>query len=97
MQKSIIVYCSFMVLLVTTACENFVEVDTPKNQLTGVVVFEDRNTANAAVSDIFAKLRDNGLITGTSLGTSVNLGLYSDDYYTTARPTKTYPIFSTTA
>lgn len=86
MQKSIIVYCSFMVLVVTTACENFVEVDTPKNQLTGVVVFEDRNTANAAVSDIFAKLRDNGLITGTSLGTSVNLGLYSDEllYYGTA-------------
>ncbi|MCG2611829.1 RagB/SusD family nutrient uptake outer membrane protein [Flavobacterium sp. SM15] len=86
MKKLFIVSASLTLLALTTACENFVEVETPKSQLTGSEVFEDHNTANAAVIDLFAKVRDNGLITGSSLGTSVNLALYADEliYYGTA-------------
>jgi tetratricopeptide (TPR) repeat protein len=73
-------------LLSLNACDNFVDVETPSSQLTGVIVFEDHNTANAAVTEIYAKLRDSGLLTGSAIGASVNLGMYADEllYYGTA-------------
>ena len=65
------------------SCDSFVEVDLPESQLTGAVVFEDRNTANAALADIFAKLRDKGVLSGQTLSLIYTLGLYSDEliYY----------------
>lgn len=85
MKKLLILSVSLTLLALTTACESFVEVETPQSQLTGSEVFENHNTANAAVLDLFAKVRDNGLITGSALGTSINLGLYTDEliYYGT--------------
>jgi hypothetical protein len=73
------------ILLPVTGCDNFVEVEVPGSQLTGNVVFEDRNTANAAMVSIYSKLRDSGLLTGNATGTSVSMGLYADEleYYGT--------------
>lgn len=62
-----------------TGCDNFVDVDVPSSQLTGTVIFEDRTTANAAMADIYSKLRDTGFLTGSSLGSGVTLGLYADE------------------
>jgi len=72
-------------LLFLTGCDGFVEVATPSSQLTGNVVFEDRTTANAALVDLYAQLRDGGLLTGNGLGSGVCLGLYADEltYYGT--------------
>ena len=58
---------------------------TPNSQLTGVTVFEDRTTANAAMIDIYSKLRDTGLLNGLTTGSTVGLGLYADEltYYGT--------------
>ncbi|RYD86268.1 MAG: RagB/SusD family nutrient uptake outer membrane protein, partial [Sphingobacteriales bacterium] len=67
------------------ACDSFVDVDTPASQLPSGTVFEDPGTANAAMADVYAKLRDSGVITGSTLGTSYTLGLYADEltYYGT--------------
>jgi len=62
-------------------CDNFVDVAIPDSQLTGDVVFEDVNTANAALADIYSKLRDSGMLTGSSNGSASNLGLYADELY----------------
>lgn len=77
-----------------TGCDSFVDVDTPDSQLTGNSVFEDRNTANAAMADIYSKLRDSGVLSGQTLGTSYTLGLYADEltYYSSA----TNPEFTNT-
>jgi hypothetical protein len=76
---------ALLIILITclTACDSFVDVDTPNSQLTGDNVFKDVTTANAAMADVYAKLRDGGALTGTMLGTSYTLGLYSDEltYY----------------
>lgn len=61
------------------SCDNFVEVDLPNSQLTSPGVFEDKATANAAMVDIYNKIRDNGLLTGTSSGISNQLGSYTDE------------------
>ncbi len=62
-----------------TACDNFTEVDLPSSQLTAADVFENRATANAAVVDIYTKIRDHGLLTGYPSGLSSQLGLYADE------------------
>jgi hypothetical protein len=71
------------VLVLLYGCDSFVEVDLPSSQLTSVTVFEEKATANAAMTDIYSKLRDSGLLTGNGSGMNATLGTYSDelDYY----------------
>ncbi|MCC9073530.1 RagB/SusD family nutrient uptake outer membrane protein [Flavobacterium sp. F-65] len=61
------------------ACDSFLEVDLPKSQLTDVAVFQEYTTANAAMADIYAKIRDRGLLTGTAFGLTNYLGNYADE------------------
>lgn len=62
-----------------TSCDSFVEVDLPKSQLTNSTVFEDYATASAALTDVYSKIRDKGLLSGTSSGISNRLGNYTDE------------------
>jgi hypothetical protein len=73
-----------MVLL--TSCDSFVEVDLPKSQLTTVSVFDNYSTANAALSDIYSKMREQGLLSGSTSGASNLLGNYADELYCLASP-----------
>lgn len=68
------------------SCESFVEVDLPASQLTGEAVFQDEATAEAALTHIYAKMRNEVLIQGTSTGLSALLSNYADemDYYSTS-------------
>lgn len=65
------------------SCSNFTEVDLPSSQLAGATVYENKATANAAMADIYSKIRDRGLLTGFTTGLSRELGLYADElqYY----------------
>jgi len=80
---SIAFFTLFMFAFLITGCENFVDVELPDSQLTGTKVFEDPATANAAMTDIYSKMRDTGILTGLSGGISSNLGMYADElvYY----------------
>jgi hypothetical protein len=69
----------FMILLVAVSCDSFVEVDLPKSQLTTESVFENYNTAEAALTDIYSKIRDRGMLTGDGIGISNHLACYSDE------------------
>lgn len=60
-------------------CESFTEVDTPQSQLTTPAVFENATTADAAMTDIYARLREDGMVTGTLGGLSSLMGNYSDE------------------
>ena len=72
------IFLSLFCLLIY-GCDSFVEVDLPTSQLTGNTIFNDKNTANAALANIYAQIRDNGLMTGKSNGISNLLGNYSDE------------------
>src|SRR5690606_2955127 len=52
-------------------------------QLNDTEVFEDQTTATAAVTTLYAKLRDEVLLTGRLEGMSVLMGIYADemDFY----------------
>jgi len=62
-----------------TSCESFTEVEVPQSQLTGPAVFQDENTATAALVNIYARIREEGMITGTAFGLSHLMGNYSDE------------------
>ncbi len=79
----------FTLALLLVSCDNFVEVPLPKSQLTKVTVFQDYTTANAAMADVFAKIRDRGVLSGTSLGISNLLGNYADELTYYGSPTNT--------
>lgn len=65
------------------SCENFIEVGLPSSQLAADNVFEDKTTANAAMTQVYAKMRDSGLLTGNTSGLSHLFGNYADelDFY----------------
>lgn len=78
--------CIAMILLVAglfSGCSNFTDVDLPSSQLSSKSVFEDKSTATAAMTDIYSKIRENGLLTGYRTGLSSQLGMYADElqYY----------------
>lgn len=60
-------------------CDDFVTVDAPKSQLTSSAVFEDTSTATATLTNIYAQMRENGILTGRIGGFSCLLGVYSDE------------------
>lgn len=74
--KKIIVLLSVCGLF---GCESFTEVDTPQSQLTTPAVFENAATADAAMTDIYARLREDGMVTGALGGLSSLMGNYSDE------------------
>ncbi len=66
-------------LIFLCGCDDFVEVSQPNAQLTTNAVFENATTANAAMADVYAQMRENGMINGKSYGISVLLGAYADE------------------
>lgn len=61
------------------SCESFIEVDMPQSELTGNAVYEDVTTANAALADIYARMREGGVASGTSFGGTFLMANYADD------------------
>ncbi|MBY0486112.1 MAG: RagB/SusD family nutrient uptake outer membrane protein [Flavobacteriaceae bacterium] len=70
-------FCCLFSLIVS--CDSFVDVAQPNSQLTSEAVFNDYATATAAMKDVYAKMRDGGLLTGKPVGLSHLLGLYADE------------------
>ncbi|MFH6959575.1 RagB/SusD family nutrient uptake outer membrane protein [Flavobacterium aquidurense] len=61
------------------SCDSFVDTDQPNSQLTSSAVFESKATAEAAMTDIYAQIRENGIITGKLSGIGNLMGNYSDE------------------
>lgn len=69
----------FLLLFLQYGCESFVEVEQPSGLLTKENVFEDKNTADAAVMAIYASMRDTGMLTGNSISITTKMGAYTDE------------------
>lgn len=65
------------------SCEDFLDVDYPIDQISDELVFENEGTATAAVTSLYADLRDNTQLSNNSIGIGIAMGLYADefDYY----------------
>jgi hypothetical protein len=80
-------------LKITISCEKLVEVEIPNNQITTGQVFEDVQTANAALAGLYAGIRDNSPIAGDQSGPT--FGSYADDLdcYSIAAANSRYDIY----
>ena len=68
-----------MMGVILTSCEEFVEVDLPANQLYAQGVFEEPTTAQAAMVEIYSKMRNSGVLTGVTQGVPFSLANYTDE------------------
>ena len=74
-------------------CDNFTETGLTPTQLDTNAVFENSSTATAALTDIYARIREASLLSGKNSGTGYRLGLYADEltwYGSTAIQTAFY-------
>ena len=78
MKKILLIF--FLGPLLLASCENLVEVNDPTNQLGTGQVFEDVQTADAALAGLYADLRDQSVIAGAGYyATSTLVASYADD------------------
>lgn len=82
-------------LFFMNSCDSFVDVELPGSQMSGVAVFQDYATANAALADIYSKIRDRGFLTGNGSGLSSQLGCYTDELVPYGAPSNSHFIFYT--
>jgi hypothetical protein len=61
------------------ACESFTEVHAPDTQISAAQVFADKSTAEAALAHIYARIREEGVVSGNVGGGTVLLATYTDD------------------
>jgi starch-binding outer membrane protein, SusD/RagB family len=66
------------IVMMLASCADFVEVDTPKNEITGEAVYKDDATATAAVVGIYAKMSEASYFNNT--GIPMLTGLSSDEF-----------------
>lgn len=66
-------------LILIPGCEKMVEIDPPTDQISTAAVFEDTHTADAALANLLAEVRDNSMFSGGSNGLSAFLSSYTDE------------------
>lgn len=83
--KLLQIVCLIGWILSLISCESFIEVDAPQSQLIGANAFNEVATATAALSDIYAQMRENGMVSGLNSGGTSLMGIYADelDFYGT--------------
>ena len=72
-----------MMIITNSSCEEFVEVDEHFGQILYEEVFENEETATTAITTLYAKLRDEGILNGGYSSLSIVNSLYTDEleYY----------------
>lgn len=66
-------------LLMNFSCEKFIETDFPSNQISSQLVFEDEQTAEAALAGLYSGFWTNSMFSGGIDGMGALLGTYTDD------------------
>lgn len=77
---------------VSVSCEKWIETDFPIHQIPTDVVFENEQTAEAALAGLYGSLWNNSLVSGGSDGMGLLLGLYTDETATVSAPGISGPV-----
>ena len=68
-------FIASLIFILFTSCESFIEVELPNSQLTAEAVFTEEATAEAALLDLYAQMRDRGIVRDLYY----EIGLYTDE------------------
>jgi len=82
-----------LTILTCISCDPFVDTELPNSEITGVSVFEDDVTVDAALSNIYAELREYSFLSGSGFGISGLMGLYADEFTYYGNPSITQQDF----
>lgn len=92
--KNIHNYFGFFLILTTLGgCEEFLEVDHPKDQIVQEIVFNDDKTADAAIGHLYVQLFNSGFFSGNVLGNSYLMACYSDELEVTTAQSTDFRLF----
>ncbi|QIG90357.1 RagB/SusD family nutrient uptake outer membrane protein [Chryseobacterium sp. POL2] len=91
---SIITIVILMILCSVLSCDKLVDVDVPQNQMDKSTVFENNQTAYAALSSLYADLQKNSPLAGDKIAPF--LSVYTDDLisYSQNTPNSTYDLYT---
>lgn len=84
MKKIKIYTVSFWILLLATGCNDFLEVEVPKDMVDQTKTFNDDRTAEAALHHAYVLLTENGFLSGNAGAAPVLLGCYTDELEVTS-------------
>lgn len=76
-KTAILMTSAFFLSLIS--CDDWVETDYPNNQINSTQVFVDVQTAQAALGGLYASMRDQSMLSGSSYGMGALLGCYTDE------------------
>lgn len=83
LQRSLAKYLSVLLLFLTVGCEDFIQIDPPKNELISATVFTNDATANSAMRGIYSFIASSGSpFSGFSQCIATAAGLQSDELFT---------------
>ena len=68
-----------LILPLLVSCEEFLNIEPPKNELNGKNVFKETATIEAAFAHIYAELRETSFTRGSNSGLPCLLGYYADE------------------
>jgi hypothetical protein len=73
--------CLILLLIAITSegCDDFTDTKMPASELPSDAVFQERNSAYAAMANVFSDMRENGLLTGKINSLHSEMGLYTDE------------------
>lgn len=76
-----------------TGCNDFLEMEMPKDQIDHTRVFNDEKLATAALTHVYTLMRSHGFLSGNTNGCGFLLGCYTDELEVTATTTAYYRNF----
>ncbi|MDO5637013.1 MAG: RagB/SusD family nutrient uptake outer membrane protein [Myroides sp.] len=77
-------------LFLFNSCEEFLDVEVPKNEIDQNLVFSDDRMAISALTNTYSKIRDLGFFAGNKVGIGYLLGCYTDELEVTNAQESSY-------
>lgn len=79
MKTHILKILVFIIFIIFYSCEDFIDIDPPTTQISGQDVFKELATAEAAMNEVYVRLREKSILSGNSHGATYALGVYTDE------------------
>ncbi|GAQ15695.1 putative outer membrane protein [Myroides odoratimimus] len=77
--KHLFILYLFVLPILSTSCENAIQVDMPNNQMGTDDIYKDISTTKAALATLYSNFRDASIFTGQSTGLGTVMSMYTDE------------------
>lgn len=82
-----------LILVCFVRCEEFLEIDPPKDQMNQEIVFNDVKAAEAAVGNLYVQLFNSGFFSGNVMGNGYLMSCYTDELEVTTAQNLDFKFF----